>query len=389
MANVEENYAPKKDYEEFKKTTSSAIEQTNKDVTIKFNTTTENIQSVSGELSTFKNSVESNINFSSDGIKISKSNSPFSVDIGNSKMSFREAGVEVSYISNQEMNITDAVVENSLTLGNFKFIPRVTGNMSLIWDDHGNMISYNTSYANKTNPDYPTHIGRFDIKPVAGELYTIELCASLGSTASYWGIYNSGGDVTVGKLEYWEFLNGIAKKSFFWIDTMSYDGTNWITADNTGLHLYPMPYVAGRANSTVTYVKMYKGDSLWKDNGNYLRFNNIYDDSKGYQVLATKDDYYRNTDMYSYLEAGVEYVFKCDVDLYKGGTTATWGSADTATDTIQAFLVNKDNPDQWVYKEIMPGESFTVDTTTRWWLRLDTNKNGSEHWFSNIWITKS
>ena len=93
--------------------------------------------------------------------------------------------------------------------------------------------------------------------------------------------------------------------------------------------------------------------------------------------------------MYSYLEAGVDYVFKCDVDLYKGGTTATWGSADTATDTIQAFLVNKDNPDQWVYKEIVPGESFTVDTTTRWWLRLDTNKNGSEHWFSNIWITKS
>ena len=389
LNNISDNYTAKSDYEEFKKTTSSAIEQTNKDVTIKFNTTTENIQSVSGELSTFKNSVESNINFSSDGIKISKSNSPFSVDIGNSKMSFREAGVEVSYISNQEMNITDAVVENSLTLGNFKFIPRVTGNMSVIWDDHGNMISYNTSYANKTNPDYPTHMGSFDIKPVAGELYTIELCASLGSTASYWGIYNSGGDVTVGKLEYWEFHNGIAKKSFFWIDTMSYDGTNWITANNTGLHLYPMPYVNGRANSTVTYVKMYKGDSLWKDNGNYLRFNNIYDDSKGYQVLATKDDYYRNTDMYSYLEAGVEYVFKCDVDLYKGGTTATWGSADTATDTIQAFLVNKDNPDQWVYKEIVPGESFTVDTTTRWWLRLDTNKNGSEHWFSNIWITKS
>ena len=389
LNNISDNYTAKSDYEEFKKTTSSAIEQTNKDVTIKFNTTTENIQSVSGELSTFKNSVESNINFSSDGVKISKSNSPFSVDIGNSKMSFREAGVEVAYISNQEMNITDAVVENSLTLGNFKFIPRVTGNMSLIWDDHGNMISYNTSYANKTNPDYPTHIGSFDIKPVAGELYTIELCASLGSTASYWGIYNSGGDVTVGKLEYWEFHNGIAKKSFFWIDTMSYDGTNWITADNTGLNLYPMPYVNGRANSTVTYVKMYKGDSLWKDNGNYLRFNNIYDDSKGYQVLATKDDYYRNTDMYSYLEAGVEYVFKCDVDLYKGGTTATWGSADTATDTIQAFLVNRDNPDQWIYKEIVPGESFTVDTTTRWWLRLDTNKNGSEHWFSNIWITKS
>ena len=389
LNNISDNYTAKSDYEEFKKTTSSAIEQTNKDVTIKFNTTTENIQSVSGELSTFKNTVESNINFSSDGIKISKSNSPFSVDIGNSKMSFREAGVEVSYISNQEMNITDAVVENSLTLGNFKFIPRVTGNMSLIWDDHGNMISYNTSYANKTNPDYPTHTGSFDIKPVAGELYTIELCASLGSTASYWGIYNSGGDVAVEKLEYWEFHNGIAKKSFIWIDTMTYDGTNWITADNTNVQLYPMPYVNGRANSTVTYVKMYKGDSLWKDNGNYLRFNNIYDDSKGYQVLATKDDYYRNTNMYSYLEAGVDYVFKCDVDLYKGGTTATWGSADTATDTIQAFLVNKDNPDQWVYKEIVPGESFTVDTTTRWWLRLDTNKNGSEHWFSNIWITKS
>ena len=389
LAEVNDKYANKTDYEEFKRTTSSSIEQTNNAVTVKFNNAIETAQSISGELTKFKHSVTTNINMNEDGISIGKSNSPFSVNISNDKMSFKEEGTEVAYISNKEMRITDAVVENSMVLGNFKFIPRITGNTSLIWDDMGNMCNYDTSYCNATNNNYPTTDIYFREKPVPGELYTIEICASLGAGLNNWGVYNTNGSVHVDSIEYWRFANGIAKKSFIWVDSNTYDG-NTYTGDNTHMLLYAMPYRAeGRPASTVTYAKLFKGDALWKDNGNLLRFNNIFDYPKGttnagLYLLADSDDFYVYTKMYCYLEAGVEYRFSCDVD----GGEGNWGG-DTSTDTVQAYLMNQDNPDNWIYKEINPTSTFTVDASTRWWLRLDVNKNGCSHWFSNIWITKA
>ena len=383
-----DKYVTNKDYEEFKAMTSSSIEQTSNDVTIKFNTTTQNIQSVGGELAQFKESVQTNIRLHEDGISIGKTDNPFSVDITNQKMSFKDQGTEVAYISNQEMRITDAIIENALTLGNFKFIPRTTGNVSLIWDDMGNMCYYDTSYCNMTNDSYPTANVYFREKPVPGELYTIEICASLGAGLSSWGIYNSTGEVFVNSIENWRFANGTAKKSFIWLDTVTYDDGSVHTGDNTFMQIYAQPYRAeGRPASTVTYAKLYKGDNLWKDNGNLLRFNNLFDyptgtKNAGYWLEATRDDYYVYTDMYCYLEAGVEYKFSCEVD----GEEGNWGGG--TEDTVQAYLVNKDTPDSLVHKEINPESTFTVDTSTRWWLRLDVNKNGCSHWFSNMWITK-
>ena len=388
LAEVNDKYANKTDYEEFKRTTSSSIEQTNNAVTVKFNNAIETAQSISGELTEFKRSVTTNINMNEDGISIGKTNSPFSVNISNDKMSFKEEGTEVAYISNKEMRITDAVVENSMVLGNFKFIPRITGNTSLIWDDMGNMCNYDTSYCNATNNNYPTANVYFREKPVPGELYTIEICASLGAGLDSWGIYNSTGEVFVNAVESWRFANGTAKKSFIWLDTVTYDDGSVHTGDNTFMQIYAQPYRAeGRPVSTVTYAKLFKGDTLWKDNGNLLRFNNMFDYPKGtknagYWLGATRDDYYVYTDMYCYLEAGVEYKFSCDVD----GEEGNWSGG--TEDTVQAYLMNKDNPDNWIYKEINPTSTFTVNTSTRYWLRLDVNKNGCSHWFSNIWITK-
>ena len=391
LAEVNDKYANKTDYEEFKRTTSSSIEQTNNAVTVKFNNAIETAQSISGELTEFKRSVTTNINMNEDGISIGKTNSPFSVNISNNKMSFKEEGTEVAYISNKEMRITDAVVENSMVLGNFKFIPRITGNTSLIWDDMGNLCNYDSSYCNATNNNYPTATAYFREKPIPGELYTIEICASLGTGAGLnkWGIYNSGSAICVDVVEDWRFVNGIAKKSFIWYDNVTYDDGSVHTADNTYMHMYPQPYIAeGRPTSTVTYAKLFKGDALWKDNGNLLRFNNLYDypagtTNVGLRLDADRDDYYVYTGTYGYLEAGVEYRFFCEVD----GGEGNWGG-DTSTDTVQAHLMNQDNPDNWIYKEINPTSTFTVDTSTRWWLRLDVNKNGCSHWFSNIWITK-
>lgn len=55
----------------------------------------------------------------------------FKVVISNERIRFLQNNVEVAYISNESLQITDATVLNSLTLGNFKFIPRANGNLTL------------------------------------------------------------------------------------------------------------------------------------------------------------------------------------------------------------------------------------------------------------------
>ena len=46
------------------------------------------------------------------------------------KNAFYEGAVEVAYISNKKMYITDGEFTNSLQLGKFAFIPRANGNTS-------------------------------------------------------------------------------------------------------------------------------------------------------------------------------------------------------------------------------------------------------------------
>lgn len=52
------------------------------------------------------------------------------LDICNNKMSFRIQGIEVAYISNSKLYITDAEILSSLKIGKFAFIPRSSGNLS-------------------------------------------------------------------------------------------------------------------------------------------------------------------------------------------------------------------------------------------------------------------
>ena len=388
LGNVSNNYVTAKDYNDFKSNISSQISQTETDMDTKISNVSKTVDSLNEQLKNFKGALGNNIQTSGGSINIGSSNSSTDINVNDNGMSFTNNNQEVAYISNQQMTMTDAVIRNSLALGNFKFVPKTTGNTSLVWDDMGNLCYYDTSYWNQTNANYPIGSIYFREKPVHGQLYTIELCASLGPSLNHWTIYNSGGSVNVVDIEHWRFENGVAKKSFIWIDTMVADWDNQTyTADNTYMAIYPMPNIDNRPASTLTYAKLYKGDNLWRDNGNLLRFNNLFDYPKGtknagYNLVANRDDYYVYTDMYCYLEAGVEYKFSCEVD----GEEGNWGGG--TEDTVQAYLVNKDNPNGLIHKEINPTSTFTVDTSTRWWLRLDVNKNGCSHWFSNLWITK-
>lgn len=66
------------------------------------------------------------------GVTIGKSNSDFDVRIDNEKLSFRENGQEIAYVSNSQLYITAAEVTQKLTIGNYSFTRLSDGSLALL-----------------------------------------------------------------------------------------------------------------------------------------------------------------------------------------------------------------------------------------------------------------
>ena len=378
MAN---NYVSNVDYQSFIISTESSFEQTNADITMKFENTTSLVQSVNNNLQNFQNTVETNIRFSEDGVDIGKNDSPFAVNISNEKMSFTENSKEVAYISNSEMKITDAIIKNSLTLGGFKFIPRTTGNVSLVWHDGGNLIRPIDTYCNKVNNWYPTHVANFAIRPTPGQMYTFEICGSLRASSSCWAVYNTGGMECCVQIPNEHSRNGVWVKSAVW--------TNEQGTDNTQAHIYAMPN--STESNSLSYIKIIPGDDYWKSRSNLLSYNNVYTENCKYGFYSQHDDHYALTEVYGYFDAGTTYKFATK-------TNGTWwrDGDDEYSDTVQAWLVGRVSHSLSATTEYIlmntneNGEAlFTPTVGGRYWLRLDINQAGHEYFFWDFKVVKA
>ena len=74
------------------------------------------------------------IDFTSNGdINLHSTGSAFSLNIAKDKISFKDNGTEVAYMSTQKLYITDAQILNSLQIGKFKWIPRDNNNVSFTY----------------------------------------------------------------------------------------------------------------------------------------------------------------------------------------------------------------------------------------------------------------
>lgn len=62
-------------------------------------------------------------------VTIGTSDSPIKLKVKNDRISFEQNNIEVAYISNNTLYITDATFLNSLRIGNFAFIPRANGSL--------------------------------------------------------------------------------------------------------------------------------------------------------------------------------------------------------------------------------------------------------------------
>ena len=67
-----------------------------------------------------------------DGVTIGKSSSGFDVRIDNEKLSFRENGQEIAYVSNSQLFIAAAEITQSLTIGNYRFSRMEDGSLALL-----------------------------------------------------------------------------------------------------------------------------------------------------------------------------------------------------------------------------------------------------------------
>lgn len=98
-----------------------------------------NFQTLVNDLKDTQNTVNENHNmllsyfdFKADGLTIGTSSSNIKLKLSNDKIQFLKDGVtEVAYLSQGKLYVTDGHFLTSLVLGNFEFVPRTNGNLSL------------------------------------------------------------------------------------------------------------------------------------------------------------------------------------------------------------------------------------------------------------------
>lgn len=124
----------------------TSLEQTSEDFIFRINKQQEkfetDINNVNSDFQKYITNYETFIRMSGNGIDIGKAingiNAPFSVNISSEQMSFNQNNIVVAYINHDKLYITDVHVKNSLTFGTeengfFDWIPRESGNLSLVW----------------------------------------------------------------------------------------------------------------------------------------------------------------------------------------------------------------------------------------------------------------
>ena len=130
MAQVSEIYTRITDFETYKSNVSTQFTQTNDSFTYQFNTLTEAINNLDADSAAQFNNIIRYIRFADGDIILGEVNNSLMLKISNDKISFLQNGIEVAYMTDNKLYITNGEFLNSLQLGNFAFYPRTSGNLS-------------------------------------------------------------------------------------------------------------------------------------------------------------------------------------------------------------------------------------------------------------------
>lgn len=91
------------------------------------------IEETSRQLNQYKSDIGQYMQFDESGLTLGAQESNFKTVIDNHRLAFKEGDAVVSYISNSQLYISDAVINNNMILGKFYFSPRTDGGVSLAW----------------------------------------------------------------------------------------------------------------------------------------------------------------------------------------------------------------------------------------------------------------
>lgn len=130
LAQVSEEYVSQQNHTIDITKLSTSIEQTSTAIDFTFNQLQSQILNVDGDTKTRFEELVKYIRFQDGDIILGEVNNELSLRIQNDRISFLQAGVEVAYMSNNKLYITDANIMKSLQIGQFAFTPRDNGNLS-------------------------------------------------------------------------------------------------------------------------------------------------------------------------------------------------------------------------------------------------------------------
>lgn len=130
LMTVSQQYSKKSDLDEYKESISTQLSQSNDDWVFKFTEIVEQITNVDGTLNNNYNELIKYIRFVDGSIVLGQVGNEMILKIQNDRISFLQNNVEVAYMSNGKLYITDGEFINSLTIGKFGFLPRTNGNLS-------------------------------------------------------------------------------------------------------------------------------------------------------------------------------------------------------------------------------------------------------------------
>ena len=109
---------------------STIYTETAEDFEFRFTEITKNVDDVAAGTDAKFEEISKYIRFVDGNIILGEEGNLLTLQIGNDRISFLDAGMEVAYFSNNKLYVTDGEFLHSLQLGNFAFKPRTNGNLS-------------------------------------------------------------------------------------------------------------------------------------------------------------------------------------------------------------------------------------------------------------------
>ncbi|HBW13779.1 MAG TPA: hypothetical protein DEF30_08185 [Proteiniclasticum sp.] len=128
---VGEIYTSKTELETFRQEVSTDFEQTKNSYEYGFNELVQTINNNQGMTDAEFELIRKYIRFEDGNIILGESGNQITLKLENDILGFYQTGNRVAYLSDNKLYVTDGEFINSLRIGNFGFVPRSNGNMSI------------------------------------------------------------------------------------------------------------------------------------------------------------------------------------------------------------------------------------------------------------------